>query len=153
MKRGFVILVLGMVVAAVGYCCVYLVGTSAARSLRHSDQPELAWLRQEFNLSDVEFKRVSELHAAYLPQCREKCREIDAQNARLEELLVVATDMTLEIENALAESARLRSECQTLMLRHFFQVSRTMPPEQGRRYLSWVKGKAFAPTFDMSEPQ
>ena len=25
------------------------------------------------------------------------------------------------------------------MLKHFFEVSRTMPPEQGRRYLTWVQ--------------
>jgi hypothetical protein len=25
------------------------------------------------------------------------------------------------------------------MLRHFLEVSRTMPPEQGQRYLQWVE--------------
>jgi hypothetical protein len=25
------------------------------------------------------------------------------------------------------------------MLKHFFEVSRTMPPEQGKRYLAWVR--------------
>jgi hypothetical protein len=35
------------------------------------------------------------------------------------------------------------------MLRHFFQVSQTMPPEQGQRYLSWVKAKAFLPDYGM----
>jgi hypothetical protein len=38
-----------------------------------------------------------------------------------------------------------------MMLRHFFQVSQTMPPEQGRRYLAWVKEKAFLPNYDMPE--
>jgi hypothetical protein len=47
--------------------------------------------------------------------------------------------MTPEIEAAVAESARLRGECQRNMLKHFYEVSRTMPPEQGRRYLAWVQ--------------
>jgi len=115
--------------------------------LQKSDQPELAWLQQEFNLNDAEFKRVSELHAAYLPRCRALCLQIDAQNTGLQKLL--ATNTTPEIENSLAEAARLRSACQTMMRRHFFQVSQAMPPEQSRRYLSFVKEKAFLPNYGM----
>ena len=149
MKKGGLIIVLGLLAAAAAYGCMYFVCTSSARSLRKSDKPELAWLKEEFKLSHAEFNRVSELHAAYLPQCRDRCREIDAQNVKLQTLLSGATNMTPEITAALTESARLRSECQTMMLRHFFQVSQTMPSEEGRRYLSWVKEKAFLPNYDM----
>ncbi|MCI0534001.1 MAG: periplasmic heavy metal sensor, partial [Verrucomicrobiales bacterium] len=107
--------------------------------MQQSERPELAWLKEEFNLSEAEFKRVSELHEAYLPQCREMCIQIDAQNTKLQKLLARATNISPEIERELGESSRLRTECQTMMLRQFFQVSQTMPPEQGRRYLSWVK--------------
>ena len=122
---------------------------SPARSLQQSDKPELAWLKEEFKLSDAEFKRVSELHAAYLPQCRDMCREIDGHNVKLQMLLSGATNMMPEITVSLTESSRLRSECQSMMLRHFFQVSQTMPPEQGRRYLAWVQEKAFLPNYGM----
>jgi hypothetical protein len=149
MKRGVFILVLGLVGATAAYGCVYLACTSSARSLQRSDKPELAWLKEEFKLSDAEFNRVSELHAAYLPQCRELCQQIDAQNVQLQKLLGEATNAMPEIDEALAESARLRTECQRMMLRHFFQVSQTMPPVQGRRYLSWVKEKAFLPNYGM----
>ena len=151
MKKGVLILVFGLLAAAAAYGCVYFVCTSSARSLRQSDKPELAWLKEEFRLSDAEFRRVSELHVAYLPQCRDMCREIDAQNVKLQTLLSGATNMTPEITAALTESSRLRSECQTMMLRHFFQVSQMMPPEQGRRYLAWVKEKAFLPNYGMNE--
>jgi Skp family chaperone for outer membrane proteins len=153
MKKGVFILVIGLIVAAAAYGCTYFGCTSCIRVLQHSDRPELAWLKDEFNLNDAEFKRVSELHAAYLPQCREMCRKIDAQNAQLQKLLTTATNTTPEIDAALAETARLRSDCQRMMLRHFFQVSQTMPPAQGHRYLVWVKGKAFALNFDMDEPR
>jgi hypothetical protein len=92
---------------------------------------------------------VAELHAAYLPQCRNKCRQIDAQTTQLQNLLAEATALTPEIERALTDTWRLRSECQTMMLGHFFQVSQTMPPEQGKRYLAWVKRKVFLPDYDM----
>lgn len=151
MKKGVLILVLGLVVAAAAYGCVYFVCMSSARSMQQTDKPELTWLKEEFNLSDAEFKRVSELHAAYLPQCQEMCRKIDGQNVQLEKLIANATNVTPEIESALAEASRLRADCQTMMLRHFMQVSQTMPLEQGRRYLAWVKGKAFLPNYGMNE--
>lgn len=149
MKKGILILVLGLAAAAAAYGCVYFACMSSARSLQQSDKPELAWLKEEFNLSDADFKRVSELHAAYLPQCRDLCREIDAHNVKLQTLLSGATNMAPEVSAELTESARLRSGCQTMMLRHFFEVSQMMPPEQGQRYLSWVKEKAFLPDYGM----
>lgn len=149
MKKGILILFLGLFAAAAAYGCVYFACTASARGLQRGDKPELAWLKEEFNLSDADFKQVSGFHAAYLPQCRDMCREIDAHNVKLQALLSCATNMTPEIAAALTESARLRSGCQTMMLRHFFQVSQAMPPEQGRRYLSWVTEKAFLPDYGM----
>lgn len=143
MRRGIVILFLGLAGAALAYCGFYRMGTASPREWLRSSQPELAWLKQEFNLSDAEFNRISDLHSAFLPQCREMCRRIDEQNTKLRRLLDEAGSMTSEIEAAIAEAARLRGECQRNMLQHFFAVSRTMPPEQGRRYLAWVKEKTF----------
>jgi hypothetical protein len=144
MKKGILILVLGLVLAAAGYGCVYFVCTSSARHLQCGSQPELAWLKDEFKLSDAEFNRISQLHAAYLPQCAEMCRQIEAQNQRLRMLLAATNQMTAGIDSAIAESTRLRGECQRNMLSHFYEVSRTMPPEQGHRYLAWVRERTFA---------
>ena len=149
MEKGIIVMVLGLAAAAAAYGCVYFVCTASTRGLQKSDQPELSWLKEEFKLNHAEFKRVSELHAAYLPRCRDMCREIDAQNVKLQTLLSGATNVTPEISAALAESARLRSECQSMMLEHFFEVSQTMPTNQGRRYLAWVKQKAFLPDYGM----
>jgi hypothetical protein len=33
----------------------------------------------------------------------------------------------------------VRTACQAEILKHFFEVSRTMPAGQGRRYLAWVQ--------------
>ena len=69
--------------------------------------------------------------------------EIDAQNQRLFELVAATNQMTAEIEAAIVESSRLRVQCQRNMLEHFYAVSRTMPPEQGRRYFAWVQERTF----------
>ena len=151
MKRGVLVLAIGLIAAGAAYGCIYLACTSPARNMQRSDKPELAWLKEEFNLSDAEFRRVSELHAAYLPHCQEMCLKIDAQNTQLQKLLANATNATAELDAALVEAAQMRFECQRMMLRHFFQVSQTMPPEQGLRYLAWVKGKAFLPNYGMNE--
>lgn len=139
MKRGPLILVLGVVGAVVAYCCVYLMGTAKPRAMMQSPIPELAWLKHEFNLGDAEFKRISELHAGYLPQCMELCRRIDELNNKLSNALAIATHVTPELEELLNERAQMRARCQAEMLKHFFEVRRTMPPEQGRRYLAWAR--------------
>ena len=139
MKRGLLILTLGLVGAVVAFCCVYRMGTATPRALRQSAQPELAWLKHEFNLGDAEFKRISVLHAGYLPQCQERCRRVDELNDKLTNALATATHVTPDIETLLKERAQMRATCQSEMLKHFFEVIRTMPPEQGQRYLAWVR--------------
>jgi hypothetical protein len=97
---------------------------------------DLAWLRREFRLSDTEMQRIRQLHAGYLPKCHENCARIAAKKQELQAALDNAQGMTPEAQQKLAEVAALRAQCQANMLVHFFEVSRAMPPEQGRRYLA-----------------
>lgn len=143
MKRAVLILVLGLAAAVAAYACVYHFCTASSRGLQETARPELAWLKDEFHLNDAEFQRVAGLHAGYLPQCAVFCRQIAVENNRLHSLLENATNATPEIDAALADTARLRAQCQQTMLRHFFDVSRTMPPAEGRRYLAWVTARTF----------
>jgi hypothetical protein len=138
-KRAITILASGLLVACVGYCVFYFLGTASHRSLLASKTPELLWLKKEFNLSDAEFMRVSRLHEVYLPQCKERCLRIQELSGRFTKIINSATQMTPEIEKLLAERARLRADSQAEMLKHFFEVSRTMPSKQGQRYLAWVQ--------------
>ena len=149
MRRGLTFLGLGLVGALLAYCCLYFAGTSAKREMIHSQQPELAWLKREFGLSDLEFDRVAKRHAAYLPQCQEMCRRIDSQNLKLKTLLAGASSLNPEIEEAITEATRLRGECQRNMLRHFFDLSQAMPLEQGKRYLAWITERTILPERGM----
>ena len=141
--KAIVILAIGLVVCATAFCGVYLFGTASHRDLLSGQTPELAWLKKEFNLSAAELIRIGKLHDAYQPHCEEMCRRIDEQNARTKKLLSATNTMTPEIEAAIAGSARLRAGCQRDMLRHFFEVSQTMPAEQSRRYLAWISERTF----------
>ncbi len=139
MKKGAAILVLGLFLSVAAFAGFYYLGTTRCRAMMRQPQPELAWLKQEFNLGDAEFARISRLHEAYLPKCRERCRRIEEVNGALQELLARSASVTPEIQALLTQRAKLRAECEAEMLQHFLEVSRTMPPEQGRRYLAWVQ--------------
>ncbi len=152
MRQSALILVLGAVLGLCAYCGFYFAGTAPHRARIESQTPELDWLRKEFNLGDAEFERVARLHDAYKSECAAMCQRIDAKNTELKELLAKADTLTPEIENKLAEAGGLRVECQKNMLRHFLEVSRSMPPEEGKRYLTWVKEKTFLPEHRMHEP-
>jgi len=139
MKTGALILLLGLVLATAAFSGFYYLGTASYRNMMQKPQPELAWLKKQFNLSEAEFDRVVRLHEAYLPQCAERCRLIEEQNQKLQALLGQSTEVTPEIQALLVQRAQTRASCETEMLKHFLAVSRTMPPEQGRRYLAWVE--------------
>lgn len=146
MKRSWLILLGGLLLAACAYACIYFHNTAAQRSVERSARPELAWLQIEFHLTDAQLARVMELHNAYAPKCEEMCRSIDAKNAQIQKLLVATNVITPEIKQALAQAAEIRAECETAMLDHFYKVAQTMPPEQGRRYLEWVRQETLKPS-------
>ena len=116
-----------------------------------SPEPELAWLKKEFRLSDAEFERIAKLHEGYMPRCAELCRRIAEKNSELQRIVAgTYVDATI-VAQKLKESGDLRVECQKNMFNHFLEVSRQMPPEQGRRYLQWVQQRTLTPEHDMAQ--
>jgi hypothetical protein len=93
------------------------------------------------------------LHEAYRPVCAEYCARIDKENRKVAALLGSSTNVTPEIQQALGEAAQLRAQCYAQMLKHFFQVSQAMPPEQGRRYLLWMHSATLGPTHQTMLPR
>ncbi|HTL15830.1 MAG TPA: periplasmic heavy metal sensor, partial [Patescibacteria group bacterium] len=134
----------GLVLGALAYAGMYRAGTAdSCCRVDDARAPELAWLKQEFHLTEAEFTRVSELHDQYLAGCAERCHQIDLKNQELASLLSQTNNVTPQIQQALSDAAQLRAQCQARMLEHFYEVSRTMPPEQGKRYLEWVQSKTL----------
>jgi hypothetical protein len=145
MKRSWLILLGGLLVGVVTYAGIYHSATSTQRSMEHSERPELAWLKKEYHLSEAQFAEVVKLQDAYYPKCAQMCRRIDDQNAKVQELLAATNSVTPEIKQALADAAQLRLECESAMMQHFYEISRAMPPDQGKRYLAWVQSETLLP--------
>jgi hypothetical protein len=130
MSRAAKIVLAGVVLAAVvGIGAYFCVMKLCARQMAADD---LSWLKREFRLSDSEMRRVRQLHEGYLPKCREMCGKIAEKEGEVEKALGSGKAPDAK----LTELATLRAQCQAQMLRHFEEVSRAMPPEQGKRYLS-----------------
>jgi len=151
MKRAALIFIIGLVAAVAGYCTLYYCGTRQQREMMESPAPELLWLKNEFKLDDAEFKRVAELHEGYMPRCAELCRQIAKKNSELQQLMAGTNVDAKAVELKLKEAGELRVQCQQNMFNHFLEVSRQMPPEQGRRYLQWVQQRTLAPEHDMAQ--
>lgn len=143
LTRAIVILLAGVLLGLLACGGVYWMLTAPHRAMLRHHHPELAWLQREFNLTPMEFDRISELHRAYLPHCEELCERIAIHHDKIRQLIAQSTERTPEIQALLEEAARVRLECQQMMLDHFFAVSRLMSPEQGARYLAWVQEKTF----------
>lgn len=142
MKRSLAILLLVLVAVAATFAASYLMAQRlCARHVVKAD--DLAWLRQEFRLTDAELARVRALHQGYLPKCATMCGRIAAKKAELAQALAGQTNVTAAEEKNLSELGALRAQCQTEMLRHFVEVSQAMPPEQGRRYLAKMQHLTF----------
>src|SRR5688572_9554855 len=136
MKRIGLILPAVLILGAIVFGSSFLVSRRVCCPTTACNSDDLAWLRQEFQLSDVELAKIRELHEGYLPQCGEMCQQVAAKQSELMEALADATNLNATVETKLSELHALRARCQGQMLKHFMEVSRAMPPEQGRRYLA-----------------
>ena len=135
MRRAVIILMAGLAAALSAYFIFAATRLGPGRQAGGGEHSEIEWLRGEFHLSDQDFGRIAQLHEKYLPRCQEMCARIEAKQREVQQLILKTNSVTPEIEQKLSEAAGLRRECQTAMLRHFYEVSQAMPPEQARRYL------------------
>lgn len=136
MRRSLLILIALLVAStAIGFMAYRLGRHLSTAAIGHATD-DLDWLRMEFRLGDSEMTRIRQLHNGYLPQCQSFCDRIAAKKREVVEALGNETNAAAAVEQQLLEVATLRAQCQAAMLRHFVEVSRVMPPEQGRRYLA-----------------
>jgi hypothetical protein len=142
-RQRSVVFIVGLLLLAGAYSAVYFQVTAKSRALAETKTPELLWLKDQFGLNEADFQRICQLHDGYLPKCEEMCVRIASKNAELRTILAQTNSVTPAINKKLAEIAALRSECQANMLQHFYDVSRAMPEEQGKRYLEWIHSKTL----------
>ena len=136
MKRPLLILVIALLAGSALFASSYLMSRRVCESCGARSTDNLDWLREEFHLNDADMAMMRQLHDGYMPKCASMCGQIAAKKLELEAALAGATNITSDAKQKLTELAVLRSQCQAQMLEHFVEVSRAMPPEEGRRYLA-----------------
>jgi hypothetical protein len=138
-KRSLLIAIaLLLACAALGTGSYLAAGRISAATL-YCPTDDLDWLRLEFGLDDAALARIRTLHEGYLPKCEHYCAQIAAKKRELEVTLAATNDVSPAAERLMGEIAAVRTTCQLEMLRHFAEVSRAMPAEQGARYLAEMR--------------
>lgn len=155
MKRFLVMLAGASLLALGSYVLYFEAMTRPSQALLSHPGGRLEWLRREFQLTDAQFARITELHDVYNPVCATLCQRIVEANTRLEELVAREQGVIPEIEAALLESATVRRDCNEALLKHAYAVAAEMPPESGKRYLHMMTTRLTqpAPWFSRSFSQ
>lgn len=142
MKRGFLILLIALLVGVVGFivtrqqCCCSISDGSATAHDGGSMLPELEWLHHEFKLTDEQFAKVRGKHLAYRPTCEALCMKVAASRKKVQSLAQAGDIATPEMEAALQEQAAVKVECHKAMLKHLHETASVMSPAQAQHYLN-----------------
>ncbi len=73
------------------------------------------------------------------------CARIAQTDERLANLICSSQAMTPEIQAAIVETDRLRSECRTKMLEHFYRIAGELPAQKQHEYLEVVLPSVLHP--------
>jgi Heavy-metal resistance len=137
MKRGLGVLT---VVVASG-----LAAAIVAFFLAQDRSRPMSWLRAQFSLNEQQARKVEQIHSEYETDCAQMCARIAQTDERLANLICSSQTMTPEIQAAIVETDRLRSECRTKMLEHFYRIAGELPARKQREYLEVVLPSVLHP--------
>ena len=153
MKKGLLVLAAALLA---GIASFYATRWHVAGGHHHGGRtmmdamPELEWLKRDLRLSEAQFAKVKELHAAYRPKCTEMCQRIAEAHEKMQSLALAGGEMTPGLQAALKEHADLHLECQQTMLQHLYRTAATLDEAQAQQYLKTML--PFALDFSHSEP-
>jgi hypothetical protein len=106
--------------------------------LWRSDRSSTGWLLAEFALDDQQARSVERMHNQYQEDCELMCARIEQSDEQLATLIRDAQEVTPEIQSAIVETDRLRSECRVKMLEHFYRIAAELPEKRRAEYLRMV---------------
>jgi len=136
---------LALLAGALAFTCCYQMSLGPAGCHAPSTANELEWLRNQYHLSDAQYERIRQLHAAFTSRCARMCSRVAVERGRLSALIQAGGGPSPEIEQALQSTASLELECRRSTLAHIYEVAAVMPPEEGRRYLATMTAAIIAP--------
>lgn len=138
MKRGLIMLVIALAAGTVAFCWMRAIKSHGHHEVMMDSLPELAWIKSELEPDDAQFAKISELHAAYRPQCEAMCAHISAAQDKVDALIRKNPEITPELDLAIREHTQIRAECQRAMLQHLFQTAKVLDRDKADRYLKEV---------------
>jgi hypothetical protein len=113
-------------------------------------EDEMHWLRREFRLTDAQIAEVQRLDRAYRPICDGHCQDYVEAHQRLTAMLARSPAWTPEMGQTMERLYRVEMECHRDMLKHAYEVSTLMAPDEARRYLSMIESRVMlAPPAEM----
>ena len=144
MKRPAFVFLAVLAAAVLAYFLCYHFATHGTRQMMAADKGDgIAWLRQEFALTEEQTRAVAALQAEYEPRCMEMCARIVAVNRRIEKRLRETSTMTPELKAELDEASRVQAECRAATLAQSFAISAHMAPEQAARYRELIAARVL----------
>ncbi|MCH1503783.1 MAG: periplasmic heavy metal sensor [Verrucomicrobiales bacterium] len=148
---GVAILMLALIIGAASFFVVKSHKAQAQHEVLIDNLPELEWVRDELNLSNEQFAKVSELHIDYRPICEKMCHRIRKAHERLENVSRDVDRLTPELKAAIEDHARIHAESQQAMIEHLYETAAVLDDAQAARYLKMML--PFALDFSHSEPE
>ncbi|MES2437506.1 MAG: periplasmic heavy metal sensor [Verrucomicrobiota bacterium] len=135
MKKGLFILAVALLAGVMAFYLMRSHKIAQSQGPLVDSMPELAWVRTELKLTDEQFAKVSQLHAAYRPKCVEMCRRISDAHEKIEGFARKDRKVSPELDDAIHEHARIHVECQQAMLKHIYETAAALDENQAARYL------------------
>ncbi len=130
MKKGLMVLLMTVALGLLGAAAVYI--------WKSERSTPMSWLRAEFALDDRQAKTVERIHQEYETECALMCARIAESDELLAKLIGAGQQVTPEIQTAIIETDRLRSECRVRMLAHFYRMAAELPEKKRAEYLAVV---------------
>jgi hypothetical protein len=144
MKRLVVVLALAVLLGSGVYFIAYTVVQRTLCPVSNVEEP-LGWMRQEFHLNDAQLAQVKKLEDDYAPRCKYMCDQIEQSHKSLTSLIMTHGNMSPEVKAALQKDADVQQQCRMDMLNHVYDISKVMPPAEGKRYLQMMQAQVVHP--------
>jgi hypothetical protein len=129
MRRGLIVFAAAIAIGLLVTIAVYF---------WKSERSSTNWLLTEFALDGQQARTVERMHHQYQVECALMCARIAQTDEHLAKLIRDAQQVTPEIESAIVETDRLRSECRVKMLEHFYRIAAELPEKRRGEYLRMV---------------
>ena len=150
MKKGLIILGIALIAGVAAFCGMHSRKLAERQALMRDCLPELAWVRTDLKLTDLELVKVTALHTDYLPKCKEMCRRIVTARDKVSMAAKSSGKINPALEAAIREHAETQAQCQQAMLNHLYETAALLDRDQSARYLETMI--PFALEFDSNHP-